>query len=102
MIYRVGAEYKACEKFTARLGFIYDRTPVDLNQYGPESPGSNKMSVTAGTTYQVFKAMAVDLGFQVNSGQKTRGRIIQSGVSVFEGDFKTLAFLPSFGLRFNF
>jgi len=102
MIYRIGAEYKACEKFTARMGFIYDSTPVDLNQYGPESPGSNKMSVTVGATYQVFKAMAVDLAFQYNNGRKTTGKIIQNGVTVLGGDFKTVAFLPSFGLRFNF
>jgi len=84
------------------MGFIYDSTPVDLNQYGPESPGSNKMSVTVGATYQVFKAMAVDLAFQYNNGQKTTGKIIQNGVTLLGGDFKTVAFLPSFGLRFNF
>jgi hypothetical protein len=46
--------------------------------------------------------MAVDLGFQFNNGQKTTGKIIQNGVTVLGGDFKTIAFLPSFGLRFNF
>lgn len=102
MIYRIGGEYKATEKITARLGFVYDTTPVDLTQYGPESPGSNKISVTAGMTYQPFKAMAVDLGFQYNTGMKTTGLIVQNGVTTFGGDYKTLAFLPSLGLRFNF
>ncbi|MDD3300363.1 MAG: outer membrane protein transport protein [Bacteroidales bacterium] len=103
MIYRVGGEYYASEKFTLRAGFIYDSTPVDKTLYSPETPGANKPSLTAGLTFAPSQKFALDLGLQYLNGQKTRGSMPQaSPLPAFEGEYKSTALLPSLGLRFNF
>jgi long-chain fatty acid transport protein len=103
MIYRVGGEYYASEKFTLRAGFIYDSTPVDKTLYSPETPGANKPSLTAGLTFAPSQKFALDLGLQYLNGQKTHGSMPQaSPLSAFEGEYKSTALLPSLGLRFNF
>ena len=102
MIYRVGAEFYCTKNFIARAGFVYDNTPSDLNLYTPDSPGSDKISVTTGFTYKPAKFMDVDFAFQYNHGVKTNGKYIQNNATLFGGDYKTTAFLPSLGLRFKF
>jgi long-chain fatty acid transport protein len=102
MIYRVGAEFYCTEKFTTRVGFVYDNTPSDLTLYTPDSPGSDKISITTGFTYRPLKFMDIDFAFQYNHGVKTNGKYIQNNAILFGGDYKTTAFLPSLGLRFKF
>lgn len=102
MIYRVGAEFYCTEKFTTRVGFVYDNTPSDLTLYTPDSPGSDKISITTGFTYKPLKFMDIDFAFQYNHGVKTNGKYIQNNAILFGGDYKTTAFLPSLGLRFKF
>ena len=46
--------------------------------------------------------MDVDFAFQYNHGVKTNGKYIQNNATLFGGDYKTTAFLPSLGLRFKF
>ncbi len=103
MIYRVGGEYSVCENAKVRLGFIYDTTPVDRDIYGPETPGANKMSFTAGITYTPVEKIAIDFGFQYLNGIKILGRTPQNPpLQEFTGEYKSIAYLPSLGLRFNF
>jgi len=103
MIYRIGGEYKAGEKTTLRLGYMYDSTPVDTDYYGAETPGANKMSFTAGLTYTPVKMLAIDLGFQYLNGLKILGKTPQNApLGDFVGEYKTTAFLPALGLRINF
>lgn len=103
LIYRIGGEYYASEKFTVRMGFIYDSTPGDKMLYSPETPGANKFSATAGLTFAATKKFAIDLGLQYLNGQTTRGSMPQiTPMPPFVGDYKSTAILPSLGLRFNF
>jgi len=101
MIYRLGAEYKTCEKLALRLGFIYDSTPVDASYYGPETPASNKISLTAGFTYKPLKMLAIDFGFQYLNGLLINGTMPTS-YGDFSGDYKTSAILPALGIHLNF
>ncbi|MEN6619245.1 MAG: outer membrane protein transport protein, partial [Rikenellaceae bacterium] len=92
MIYRIGGEYKACEKMTVRIGFIYDTTPVDKMLYSAETPGANKFSLTCGFTYSPVKNLAIDFGFQYLNGAKIHGSSPQAApLTAFEGDYKTSA-----------
>ncbi|MFA6758623.1 MAG: outer membrane protein transport protein [Bacteroidales bacterium] len=103
MIYRVGGEYYASEKTTLRAGFIYDSTPGDKNWYSPETPGANKISVTAGLTFAPTQKFAIDLGLQYLSGTTKNASMPQaSPMPAFVGDYKSTAILPSLGVRFNF
>ena len=104
MIYRFGGELVCSEKFAWRFGAIYDSTPVDLELYGPETPGANKFSLTTGCTYRPAKALAIDFGFQALFGEKTLGSVPDSGAlsGAFSGYYTSTALIPALGLRFNF
>ncbi len=103
MIYRIGGEYKTCDKMKVRLGFIYDTTPIDKMHYSAETPGANKFSITCGITYNPIKNLAIDFGFQYLNGEKTRGSTPQAApLTAFVGDYKANALLPALGLHFNF
>ncbi|AGY54638.1 Putative outer membrane protein [Bacteroidales bacterium CF] len=101
MVYKLGGEYQCSSKFAYRLGFIYDTTPVDTENYGPETPASNKISFTTGFTYKPIDILAIDFGFQYLNGIKISGKHPTTFGS-FEGDYKTTAFLPSLGVHINF
>jgi long-chain fatty acid transport protein len=101
-IYRIGGEYQCCDNLALRLGFIYDMTPVDKSYYGPETPASDKISLTAGLTYQPLKNLAIDLGFQYLNGITINGTMPNASFGAFGGDYKTSALLPAIGIRLNF
>lgn len=101
--YRVGAEYKLCERMEVRGGFIYDATPVNKSYYSPETPGANKPSFTAGFSYSPLTYLSIDVALQYLNGIKIHGSMPQNApLQAFEGDYKSTAFLPSLGVRFNF
>ncbi|MBP9018737.1 MAG: outer membrane protein transport protein [Bacteroidales bacterium] len=101
MIYRIGGEYYFSDSFTLRLGFIYDSTPVDKSYYGPETPATNKISITTGFTYKPAKSLAIDFGFQYLNGLKINGKY-PTPLGSFDGEYDTRAFLPSLGFHFSF
>ncbi len=100
-IYRIGAEYVATDAITARAGFIYDSTPVDVQHYGPETPGSDKMSFTTGFTFRLCEKCDLDCALQFLNGKKISGSTPMS-TTTFTGTFKTFAFIPSVGLKIKF
>lgn len=106
MIYRIGGEYKVSDRFTTRFGAIYDTTPIDKEYYNPETPGANKLSLTAGFSFKALKYMSVDFAFQYLNGQKTSGSVPDPSTSNpqnrFGGEYKSIAYIPSFGLSFLF
>lgn len=101
-IYRGGIEYKSTDKVTARLGIIYDATPVDVNLYGAETPGSNNFSATTGFTFKMSKKCDLDIALQYLNGKKINGSTPTSPTTTFAGTYKKMAFIPSIGLKFNF
>ncbi len=101
MIYRLGAQYISSEKITARFGFIYDTTPIDATKYGPETPGSNKFSITTGFTFSPCKKFDIDVAVQYLNGKKIVGSSAM-GTGTFTGTYKSLALIPSIGMKFKF
>lgn len=109
IIYRIGAEYKICQLATVRLGAYYDTTPVRSDLYNPETPGSNKIAITAGASIRPVKFMSIDIALAYLNGAKTHGSYPiyatnnpSQVVGHFEGDYKASAFMPSIGLSFHF
>lgn len=100
--YRLGTEIAASEKLQVRFGVIYDMTPVDLTKYSPETPGANKLSLTAGLTYAPCEKIEYNLGFQYLNGAHTSGSVPVSPTATFSGTYKTIAYIPSFGVSFKF
>ncbi len=103
-IARIGGEYTISQLATVRLGAYYDTTPVRKNLYNPETPGSNKIAITAGASIRPTKFMSIDLAVAYIGGAKQYGSypMNDEGTVLFDGDYKAHAFMPSFGLSFRF
>jgi long-chain fatty acid transport protein len=106
VIYRLGGEYNLCKLAAIRLGAYYDTTPVREELYNPETPGSNKLAITAGTTIRPLPFMSIDIALAYINGAKTYGSYPlptpTDKNAVFAGDYKASAFMPSVGLSFRF
>ncbi|MEG0891137.1 MAG: outer membrane protein transport protein [Bacteroidales bacterium] len=102
IIYRIGGEYNISKLATVRLGAYYDTTPVRTELYNPETPGSNKFCITAGASIRPLKFMSIDIAFGYMNGEKTHGTYPINETSLFEGDYKSYAFMPSLGVSFKF
>ena len=98
---RVGGEYSLCPHTDVRLGFAYDKTPVDKNWYSPETPGADKYIITAGSSIKLYKNLGFDLGLQYVLGQKD-GKYPTSPTTTFGGEYTTTAFSASLGLNYKF
>lgn len=98
---RIGGAYEACDYATVRLGFAYDRTPVDTDWYSPETPGANKYIATAGASANLSKAFSIDLGLQYVFGQQT-GTYPMGPTTAFAGKYKSTAYSATIGATYKF
>lgn len=98
-IFRVGGEYKASDKLTARLGGYYDNSPVDKDRMSPETPDANRMGLSAGLSYSPVEKLSIDASFLfVNEFKRTASYEPEN----FGGVYKSLAYIPGIGLSYNF
>ena len=108
MTYRIGAQYSANEKLDLRAGFYYDATPVQDNYYAPETPGSNKIGLTAGASYKLNDKFSLDAAILYGFGENTKGydtndtSIAYYGEEGFNGEYKNTAIFPTIGITYNF
>ncbi|MRT92476.1 OmpP1/FadL family transporter [Ancylomarina sp. 16SWW S1-10-2] len=102
MAYRIGAQYSANEKLDLRAGFYYDETPVQDDLYAPETPGANKIGITAGASYKLNDKFSLDAALLYAVGEKTTGYDTNSKSQGFGGDYKNTAIFPTIGITYNF
>lgn len=103
MIYRVGGEYMANEKLTLRAGAYYDSTPIDLDLYGPETPGMDKVGVSAGASYKIAERLSIDAALLYINGSEVEGSVpTDAEGGTFFGNYETRAWLPTLGVHFSF
>ena len=98
---RIGGEYVISNLVAVRLGGYVDTTPVQKDNYNPETPGATTFGCTAGASVNPLKWMAIDLSVGYLAGQKTYGSFDNGGV-IFSGDYQKSAFTPAIGMRFKF
>lgn len=98
---RIGGEYIISDFATVRLGGYVDTTPVQKDNYNPETPGATTFCGTVGASLSPVKFMAIDLTLAYLAGQKTFGTY-KEGTATFSGDYQKSAFMPALGLRFKF
>ncbi|HRB72876.1 outer membrane protein transport protein [Flavobacterium sp. WV_118_3] len=105
--YRVGAQYKANEKFTFRAGWYHDESPVQDGYFAPETPRNSSMGYTGGLTYQIGKRFGVDVSFlylhfdEVNNSYDHYTEGANQNVS-FGGTYKSSVFSPGLGVTYSF
>jgi long-chain fatty acid transport protein len=95
---RVGAQYKATDKFTFRAGGGYASTPVRDGYVTPEVPDANRGFYTAGLTYIVNRNFDLDLSFEYEHlGSRTQTNI----ESQLSGTFKSNVYIPGIALVYH-
>ena len=99
MIFRLGVEHKQSEKFIVRAGAYYDMTPVEDGYITPETPGSNKIGVTAGASILLSEHLILDLSFLYLEGAPRTDTNLETG---FGGTWKAKAYIPGFALEYIF
>lgn len=100
--FRVGGEYEISNKFDVRAGIYYDQTPVQSTHYNPETPGANKIGISAGLSYTPLEDFSIDFAFLYINGKDTYGEYPVGPNTMFSGNYKSTAYVPSLGLSYRF
>ncbi len=99
MIYRLGAEYKALDWLSARGGIYYDESPVQDENFTPETPSMNKMGYTCGVSFMPCKNLSIDLAYAYIIPAKYNRTSTYSALS---GTYRAVANTFSVGASWGF
>lgn len=104
--YRLGAQYKATEKFTLRAGWYFDESPVQDGYFAPETPRNDSNGYTGGFTYQVNSKLGVDVSFlylHFDEIDNSYNYFQEAGTQIpFSGTYKSTVFAPGIGVTYGF
>ncbi|TKG96127.1 hydrocarbon degradation protein [Puteibacter caeruleilacunae] len=106
--YRFGAQYTASEKLALRAGIYYDETPTNDKFYTPETPGADKIGISAGFSYMLSDKLSVDATILYVEGKERTGFDTNNNLGTednpvyFGGKYKNKGFLPGIGITYNF
>ena len=64
----LGAEYALTRRLDLRLGLMVDTTPVNSDNYNPETPGMTKVEPTCGLSFRPIPGLSIDLAFMYVAG----------------------------------
>ena len=98
-IFRLGSQYKLNEKWTLRCGTYYDMSPVKAGYLTPETPDTDKLGITLGTSFNVTKKFHLDASLLYIEGMKRTDTNIETG---FSGTYKTKAVVPGVSIEYVF
>lgn len=102
-IYRLGGQFKATDRLDVRAGLYYDESPVRSENYNPETPGMNKLGISAGLSFRPLNYLSIDVAFLYTQGFSRNGTYVDAlNPTPFEGRYSSHAFSPSLGLSFSF
>ena len=107
MTYRIGASYKTTDRLVLRAGVYYDQSPIRKKLYNPETPGMDKLGLSAGLTFEPYKGLQFDVAFLYIQGFSQHGKypyknVVTGADEMFEGKYKSTAFSPSIGISYRF
>jgi len=108
--YRIGAQYSANNKLDIRAGFYYDETPTNKAYYTPETPGADKIGISAGLSYMLTDKLSVDASLLYIKGEKITAYDTNNNLNpdttetpiYFGGEYENTGFLPGIGVSYNF
>lgn len=99
MSFRLGAQYKVSDKFTARLGVGYAMTPVQDDYVSPETPDGNRLAYTAGLGYNFTESFGVNASFQFIAYERKESTNVETNLA---GTYKNMILIPGLSLHYNF
>lgn len=98
-IFRLGAEYKYCEKLTLRAGAYYDMSPVKDDYLNPETPSTNQIGLTLGASVDINSKLSIDASVLYLNGLKRDAKYSPGN---FGGTYKSTTIIPGIGLSYAF
>lgn len=98
MVYRVGAEYSALDRLKLRAGIYYDETPIPENYLTPETPGTNKVGISAGFSWHLNDKLSLDASLLHIAGEEREDGYAPLN---FYGTYNTSAWIPGFGVSWT-
>ncbi|MDQ2769045.1 MAG: outer membrane protein transport protein [Bacteroidota bacterium] len=106
LAFRLGGQYKVDDKLTLRVGTGYDFTAVKDGYVGPETPDADRVTGTAGLSYQVTDNLGIDASFLFEAFMKrtqTQQDLLDNGTADrVAGTYKTQVYVPGIGLHYKF
>lgn len=107
IIARVGAQYKTTDRLDLRAGVYFDQSPIRSGNYNPETPGMNKLGLSAGLTFEPVNHLQIDFAFLYIQGFSRNGsynltNVITGADEVFAGKYKSNAITASLGIAYRF
>lgn len=107
IIARVGAQYKTTDRLFLRAGVYFDQSPIRKNNYNPETPGMNKIGMSAGCSFEPYRNLQIDFAFLyiqgiARDGSYTSKNIVTGQEDVFKGRYHSSAVTASLGLAYKF
>lgn len=99
LIVRLGTEFTLSPKWQFRAGAYYDPTPIPENYLTPETPGTNKVGLSAGLSWNIIEKLSFDASLLYIHGEKREDGYADSN---FYGTYYSNAILPGVGLTYTF
>lgn len=103
---RLGLQYEASDKFSARIGGYYDSSAVGEGYFAPETPRNDAMAGTLGFTYMITPKLAVDFSATALHFKETDSSydyFVEDGNPIsFGGTYRSSAYSLGLGLSYNF
>lgn len=96
--FRFGTQYMLTDKFAGRLGYYYDESPYDDEDFAAETPSFNANVLTAGFGYRFSPAFVVDVAAGLSF---PKAREVANSYYNFNGQAKAKAFYFGLGLSYN-
>ncbi|MGN6647319.1 MAG: OmpP1/FadL family transporter [Cytophaga sp.] len=96
---RLGAQYKVSDKFMARLGTNYEKSPIKDGYVTPEVPDADRLNFTGGIGYKPCEKLVIDASFSYINFMKRTDTNTETNLS---GTYKTRILVPGISLTYNF
>lgn len=108
-LFKAGAQYSITKRFDVRLGLMVDTTPVNSENYNPETPGMTKISPSVGFSFSPVKQFSVDASLLYVAGLGQDGAtctypnvVNPAAPGTFTADYTARAWNPSIGCTLRF
>ena len=96
--FRLGAKYNVTDNFVAMAGISFNTTPVKDGYVTPETPDADRITYTAGLSYNIGEHISLDASILFVSLKRTDTNI----ETQLSGTFKTNVVAPGIGFNYKF